>query len=571
MNDSGGNTMNDYGNKYVVGAMAVLMILLAPSIIIAGAAEETGAAEVMEITWMMRPQFGSETTWFIGELEEKLGVKIIPNGVSPNDSEKVPIMLSAGEFPDAGYVHSLPKELYREGVIRGIPKGMIRQHMPSYSRMLDTEYPIGWSLDTNPDNENEVLTIQGVQAFTDTGLFYLNFRNDWAANVGMNLPDYDRIKRSLDRFDRVYYYEKDLTLDWFEDLLVAFKNGDPDGNGKIDTIPFGAFNSKGWSWAPIAGAFGVSFRYHHNLMEEGELTYWSISQGYKDFLKLLARWYEMGLIDKEFASLDRTKAYAKTVNGLVGAVAANINYPGMFYAMNRPPNSMVPDDELGTGAESVIIPPVVGPAGHFGTGAYEAYAGIGTRNGFKVNSEVNDEKLAVILQILDYMIYGEDENWIMSQFGQPGVHFDWEGEPWNSTPLPKKESEITADPKDGYFGTYYPDGSTTNRIRFTHPKHMAEFYQQYLLAPPGQRYAIRTHRYDILSETNLSQVLLDHGETLNTLTDEFFLQGILGQIDIDAEWDAYVRRWRNNGGSLLLAELAKAPLVSEARNGRIGY
>ena len=558
---------------YVSVSATLTLFLLAPVVATAGGDSEAAAeTEVLEITWLMKPQYGSETTWFIQELEKVFPVKITPNLVHPHEGEKITIMLGAGEFPDAGYIFDRPINLYQEGVTRGIPKDMIREHMPNFSKMVDSEYPIGWSLDNNPDNKDEVLCIQGVQAFTDTGLFYLNFRSDWAKNVGIELPDYEKKKISLDRFGRVYFYDEVLTLDWFERLLVAFRDGDPDGNGKIDTIPLGAFNSISWSWGPLMGAFGVSPLSYHNLEVDGELYHWQIAPGFKDFLKQIADWYGQGLVDKEFANLDRTKAYEKVEKGLVGAVAANMNYPGIFYAMNRPPNSIVRDEELGTGAESVMIPPVSGPTGLHGTHSYEAFSGMGTRNGFMVNRNVSDEKLVMILKILDYMLWGDDETWIYGQFGQPGVHLDWEGEPFNSTPIPRKENEIPeGNIKDGYFGTYYPDASTKSRIRFTHPKHMAEFYNNYLLAAPGLVHTIRTYRYDIMGETKAAEIWKENGATLNTLQQEFMYDAIYGNIDIDSKWDTYVAQWRRNGGDSWLAEMEKTPIVAEARKGNIVY
>ena len=147
-------------------------------------------------------------------------------------------MLAAGEFPDCGFVSEEPKKVYNEGVTRGIPKKMIRKYMPGYSKMLD-ERPLGWLMNINPDNENEYLAILGISEDADAPLFWLGFRVDWARNVGFELPNYEQKKIPLDRFGRCYFLDEDFTLDWLERLLIAFRDGDPDGNGKIDTIPWG--------------------------------------------------------------------------------------------------------------------------------------------------------------------------------------------------------------------------------------------------------------------------------------------------------------------------------------------
>ena len=287
--------MKEKSKWYVMGALVIAVILLAP---LAVTASGTGAAieseEVMQISWVVKPASGEDTTWWLQELATKFNVEIIPNGVDPYDREKVAIMVSSGEFPDAGYVNQNPVKMYRDGVIRGIPKDMIREHMPDYSALLDSDYPFAWSHTLNPDNNDEVLVLHSIEDFSNTGLFYLGFRADWARKVGVDLPDYEQTKRSLDRFGRVYFYDRDVTLDWFEDLLVAFRDGDPDGNGKNDTIPFGPFQWLHWSFDPIAGAYGISFFNHYNHLVDGELYHWAISPAYKDFLLRMSAWYEMG-------------------------------------------------------------------------------------------------------------------------------------------------------------------------------------------------------------------------------------------------------------------------------------
>ena len=46
---------------------------------------------------------------------------------------------------------------------------------------------------------------------------------------------------------------------------------------------------------------------------------------------------------------------------------------------------------------------------------------------------------------------------------------------------------------------------------------------------------------------------------------------VTGEIDIEKEWDSYVQDFRKNGGDEVLAELKKAPIVMEFREGRLEY
>merc|ERR1711964_136242 len=98
-----------------------------------------------------------------------------------------------------------------------------------------------------------------------------------------------------------YYYENDvIDLQWVEDLLVAFRDGDPDGNGKVDTIPFATFGKdkpgpyNDWWSGPIMGAFDLPRPYlNRNHEVDGKLYLPFVSPRWKEFTELIpagGRW-----------------------------------------------------------------------------------------------------------------------------------------------------------------------------------------------------------------------------------------------------------------------------------------
>ena len=84
-------------------------------------------------------------------------------------------------------------------------------------------------------------------------------------------------------------------------------------------------------------------------------------------------------------------------------------------------------------------------------------------------------------------------------------------------------------------------------------------------------YTLRSHRSDFFNETEYEDLRQRFMSTLNTMWEEFFYKGITGQIDVDAEWDAYVQAWSDAGGADIVAELEKAPIVDEFREERRVY
>ena len=547
-------------------AVATLIGVVPGMVGASGIQAEAAASEApIEITWLARLESGHETSWAFDEIERRFNARIIPIGIDTNDGEKVGVMLASGEFPDVGSVFADRIQLHYEGVTRAIPKEMIRQFAPNYTRRLDEDYPLGWLAARNPDNHDEYLGLLGIRDNVDANVWFVSFRADWARNVGVDLPGYEESKIPLDRFGRVHVWDRDVPLDWLESLLTAFRDGDPDGNGENDTIPWGGFKYPNWTWLPIMGAYG--FGYNHTLEVDGELTYYAIAPAYREFLKTAARWYAAGLVDTEFVNLDLGKGWDKVKNGQIGAETVLIWYTGNPWAMAYPPNTFASDEEVAAGAEVVAMPPPVGPGGHQGAAAYWPVGPVGA-NWISIGSQVDDGKLERILQILDWMRYGDEEGWVTAHAGKPGVHFDWEGEEWNSVPLLKNPEAVTGDlPAVGKFPSFYPIVYTMDRFVYTYPKHLADFYQTWLLADRGQSLTYRPVREDFANETNVQEINQQHGATMSTVRDEFYYSAIIGEIDIDTEWDAYVEKWLSNGGEQWLEEMRKAPLVSGLREG----
>lgn len=541
-----------------IGALAVGLLLAAVSVAVAGGQQEGAAAEgeIVEITLMSQY---SEPTWAMEKIGEELGIRIVPNGIYVNDGEKVDVMLASGEFPDCGPLWESAQVVYEQGVTRGIPKDMIRRFAPEYTKRVEEDYPMAFLANQNPDDPDELLAMNGIAAHLDTAFFLPMFRKDWALNVGVELPNYESTKLSIDRFNRVYFYDQDFSLQDWEDMLVAFRDGDPDGNGQQDTIPLGANDNMTRNWQSLAGSHG--FAWGRNSEHNGELYDYRIHPGMKDMIKLLNRWYEMNLIDKEFVSLPLRKGWEKMAAGRVAAAFEQSTYAGQQWAMDRPPNAFVPDQELGTGAEVVILPPLVGPGGQY-TLSYRDVVPSGGYRWF-VNAGVSDSKLEKVLQLFDYS--ATEEGWVTWHYGEPGTHFEWEGEPWESNPIVKEDEQALG------MVSAYPPLTFPERIKMIQPERMNVFYQEVLFAPRGQNWKMAGARLDLKGETNLAEVGERYGTQLQTMFEEFFYQGILGDIEVDAEWDGYVSQFMRNGGEELMAELKKAPLVSGLKDGEFVY
>ena len=546
--------------KRVLFMTCAAALLLAPAAVWAEGQGEGAAEEVTEMTWMSR----YTDSYGFKDMQERFGVTVTSNGIFENDGERRQAMLAAGEQPDFGNWWGNPVEFYQDGVTRAIPKEWIREYAPNIAKLYD-DYPLAWNTWENPDNPDELLALNGISRNTDGNLTLPFFRYDYATEVGLELPGYDEGKVSLDVYGRVYYYEYDMTWDEMGDLLRGYRDVQP---GTVE-IPLGACNLTSWCLNQWTGAFGLKGD-GTNREVDGKLYHFQTDPAMKEFIKAFGAWFEEGLIDRELPTLNRDKYWEKGQAGLYGVQSEPYTNAGQTYAMYRTPNNMVPEEEVGQpGAEVIGIPPIIGPGGERGGRAYQAIAGVGGYK-FYANAEVSDAKLIKMLEMMNFYS-GTVEGWVIFRNGLEGVHFDWDGEPYESFARNRAESDIPAGQGHGGISGY-PVFYPLDRLHIIQPKPMAEFQSTYALVDGGTNvYTTRAYRDDFFNETNYEDLRQRFMSTLNTMWSEFFYKGITGQIDVDAEWDAYVQAWNDAGGADIVAELEKAPIVSEFRQGRRVY
>jgi putative aldouronate transport system substrate-binding protein len=235
------------------------------------------------------------------ELERRTGVKVkyehAPAGEG-QDMQALNLMIASGKYTDIIDFNWLtipggPEKALKDGVI--IPlNDLIEEHAPNLKKILDE----------NPDVKKQITTDGGViYAFPDLSIDprTLTFvgpviRQDWLDKLNLSMP---------------------TTIDEWTTVLKAFKEQDPNGNGKPDEIPFHPDN--GW-WLKetsfLLGAWGVGYNWY---LEDGKVKYGALEPGFKEYINLLRGWYKDGLMDKEFATTDLQLFDAKMTGEQMGS------------------------------------------------------------------------------------------------------------------------------------------------------------------------------------------------------------------------------------------------------------
>ena len=112
-----------------------------------------------------------------------------------------------------------------------------------------------------------------------------------------------------------------------KEVLIAFRDKDPNGNGQKDEIPFTFKKSWGWgtSIENFFGNFGVVENEAHVFQKDGKVVFSGAEQGYYDALAYLNDLYKDGLVDKEvFTMSDDQYAARGSVGDTLGMVAGYV-------------------------------------------------------------------------------------------------------------------------------------------------------------------------------------------------------------------------------------------------------
>jgi putative aldouronate transport system substrate-binding protein len=252
----------------------------------------------------------------LNEYAKKTNITINWQTVPDNAfEEKRNISLAGGDLPDIFYRAKLTPydevNYGSQGVLLPLNK-LIDQYAPNLKALFQ-KYPEIKKSITAPDGN-----IYSLPQIAD----YL------APRIGnkpfINKKWLDQLKLPIPTTTEEYYQ-----------VLKAFKEKDPNGNGIADEIP--------WSgdklvsiWASLRGAWGLGTAGEKNanidIGADGKIRFYTMDPNYKSLLEYMNRLYKDGLIDKEVFTQELPQFLAKGTQGVVGSInSSNPNVMGPKY------------------------------------------------------------------------------------------------------------------------------------------------------------------------------------------------------------------------------------------------
>ena len=217
--------------------------------------------------------------------------------VSPSTGtdEKFNLMMSSGSVPDMDIYVSDPILKYYKAFAP--LNDLISEYCPNYEALMN-EYSFLRKDLTSADGN--IYTIQSKAAFRFANAVIV--RQDWLDKLNLSVP---------------------TTTEEYYQVLKAFKEQDPNGNGEADEIPLIASDGRrGDAESPglsmLDAAFGIDEDFY--VSDDGsEILFGAIDSRMKDALTYLNRLYSEGLIDQEYLTRDYS-----TIDGLISESRAGM-------------------------------------------------------------------------------------------------------------------------------------------------------------------------------------------------------------------------------------------------------
>ncbi|MEK3885666.1 extracellular solute-binding protein [Paenibacillus sp. PL2-23] len=443
------------------------------------------------------------------QLEEETNVHI-EWSMTENSTwnEKKNLLFAGNDLPDAFYGGSAltTNEVVQygsQGILIPLEE-LIEEYAPNLKRVFE-QRPHYKEAITAPDGHIYSLpNIVENDSFLNSDTIYIN--KEWLDQVGMKVPE---------------------TTDEFYQVLKAFKENDPNGNGKSDEIPLSFdYLHVNHGMYSLSGSFGVLDNPGtHTYLENEKVIFAPVQPGYREFLEYFHKLYREGLIDQEVFTQDEQVYFAKIKNKELG-VKIIWNNVINFGDITQSPYS--------------AIPPLAGPDG---TRLWNVNRGQGINSfaSFAITSEA--ERPEILMRWIDRQ-YEPDMSWQMHSgpFGHNLILSDNGKYDRANSPEGLSNNQFRHSEAPGNFGVWAVLGES-NRLNMPagmKEKHeAAQVYKPYLAK---QENLYPDIIYNVEDVSRLKVLKTDIHQYIETAVPQFIIDGVT-----DSNWDTYINSLNKMG------------------------
>jgi putative aldouronate transport system substrate-binding protein len=316
------------------------------------------------------------------------------------------LMLASGNYPDViMWLHNEEyaggvSQLYNEGIAMEL-NDVIDQYMPNLKKILEENPSVANDL-MNDNGQYLYFTainpLKTVEDLLDITWWGLLLRSDWLENVGMEVP---------------------TNIDEWYNVLSAFKNYDPNGNGQQDEIPFDAGSAGTQLFMP---SFGFLTGQYIDP-DTGKVGYGEYSEKYRDFLETMNKWYSEGLIANIFDETGAAVNASVTDENIYADLAGSWKGLANYWEQRLPPVL-----EKNPNANFVAAP---WPTSEDGS-VYNAYTGISHVNRVTTIISTDCENVEAAARLIDTMYSEEGAKLLTWGIEGETYEYDENGKPYNT-------------------------------------------------------------------------------------------------------------------------------------------
>ncbi|MHC5794633.1 type 2 periplasmic-binding domain-containing protein [Lacisediminihabitans sp. FW035] len=497
--------------------------------------------ETLSIFTASNPQSNPDmkTNDFTKTMAKKFNVKFSfeTTGIEAGPArEKRQLALGSGDYPDlfmlVPYVDKFSQaellKLSKQGVVVPL-QDLIKKYAPNVTKAF-AENPEFKNMATAPDGK-----IYGMPQWSDC--FHCSYQDKlwmnsaWLKKLGLSQPK---------------------TTEDLRKVLTAFKNDDPNGNGKADEIPMTAdvrdnlvpYLMNAFIYDPQGtGSTNASTL----VLNKGKVDLQANKNGWRDGLKYIHSLYKDGLIDPAAFTQDADALKTQGDNAAAATIgSAAVLHPAIFVTL---------DDSLPRAKEYDAVPPLTGPDGANFTGyTFPSSAG----STFVLTNKATPQEQITAVKMLNYFFTPEAQ--LVGGYGKEGVA--WKKAAAGDVALDAKAKPVWVNiqPKIGEKRNSGWGGlvSFNNTAAFRNSEVVGS--DPYSVAGYERRLFDATKLYEghedkaqiypywsvWLTEDQGSEVA-----TLQTNIESYIsqnnIQFITGSKNIDTDWDAYVKGLKDLG------------------------
>ncbi|BFH59741.1 extracellular solute-binding protein [Paenibacillus azoreducens] len=379
--------------------MKSMLVVLGASVLLTacgggskGAASDSSEPTKIQMqTLNYATEFIDNTNVIWKEFEKRTNTKLDITWLSPSTSdEKINVMLASGDLPEVTFVETLLNPQLQKMIEQGVFWDLT-PYLKDYPNLTAPNLAEMWSV-SKVNGKNYV--IPRYYPSYGGGAFPI-LRKDWMDKLGLQTP---------------------TTMDQLFDVLKAFKEKDPNGNGQADEIPYAANpDTMGFVYGVFNGTQGQW------KLKDDKLVPVITQDESRDAVLWIKKAYDAGLFPKDFAIMKYSQTVDLIRGGSAGGTSQSMNHAWVTGEKIR---EVVPT------ADYMPITYLENAQGEKYTPSGAPYYGV-----YLIPKKVPEAKVKKILEFFDYA-YGKEGN-ELATYGLEGVHYKVE----NGRKIPTPQSE----------------------------------------------------------------------------------------------------------------------------------